>query len=330
MKLKRIFFVLLMFTFVFSIATPKSFNVLAFFDVLEKSVFQEVAIGNFSFETGVQPWNPETEYEIGDEFAYNGALWRVRASGETTEPPEGAILQPHGVYQEITDEYRPYNTYFAGDFVMFEGIEYEALYNGMSGTTPGTATGWQALTDQWMPFNIYSKDDIVIFEGEEYQAVYNNVSGQPGQTSGWNNLSSNEWNPYNIYDDGDEVVFNGKTYRANWWNQNTEPSGNNVGVSRVWYKISGEIESGATTHDLNASILDGTIIIDGYTVVENGVIQTTEANNANISITKGSAWGAFFWEFQRGNQTIRLTPSNTIVYSGSGQLEFDSFFVSVP
>lgn len=143
----------------------------AFFDQKTATVsVTNITIGEFEF--GAPEWNPNTNYQIGDRFTFNGKLWEVRAIGDFTQPPEGAKLRPFGPYQEVTDEYREYNTYFEGDIVIFEGIEYQALFGGMSGQTPGTVVGWQALVDEWQFFNVYQQGDTVIFNGNTYEANF--------------------------------------------------------------------------------------------------------------------------------------------------------------
>ena len=169
MKLLKYFAVVsVLFTLVSFNRLPRAF---AFFDQLEDTAAVVITIGDFSFST-VFPWNPNTSYQIGDRFTFDGKLWEVRGFGDYTLPPEGSKLRPFGPYQEVTDEYRSYNTYFSGDIVIFNGIQYQALYGGMSGQTPGTVVGWQALVDEWQFFNVYQAGDQVLYNGNTYEANY--------------------------------------------------------------------------------------------------------------------------------------------------------------
>lgn len=300
----------------------------AFFDQTEASRSVTIAIGDFSF-SDVQPWNPNTSYQIGDQFTFNGALWEVRALGDFSRPPEGDKLRPFGPYQEVTNEFRPFNTYFQGDIVVFNGIEYQALFDGMGGQTPGTVIGWQALTDEWQPFNVYFEGDIVTFNGIQYQALFDWVSIEPGTGSGWQALTD-EWQPFNIYQAGDRVTFNGSTFEASWWNQGVPPEGDNVGQFQVWQLVETIIAPNATTHQFTSAILDANIIINGVTVVENGVIQQSGLNALNITMSKSAQGGSTYWEIRQGNRRMRIQNDGTITYTGPSNLSFDSLFISIP
>lgn len=306
---------------------PRAF---AFFDQLEDSSTVVINIGNFSFEGVILPWNPMTSYQIGDRFTFDGKLWEVRAIGDFTRPPQGDKLRPFGPYQEVTDEFRSFNTYFQGDIVLFNGLEYEALFNGLSGQTPGTVFGWQALTNEWQPFNVYQQGDIVTFNGIEYIAIYGGMSGQqPGTVVGWNALVD-DWQFFNVYQEGDRVTFNGSTFEASWWNQGVIPEGNNVGQFKVWQLVETTIQPNATTHQFTSAILDANIVINGLLVVENGITQQSGLNALNITISKSAQGGRTFWEIRQGNRRMRIQDDGTITYTGSSNLSFDTLFISIP
>ncbi len=155
----------------------------AFFDQIRRPEPVSVSIGTFPFPT-LSEWDSEADYEIGDRFLYDERLWEVRGDGDYSLPPEGDKLRPFGPYQEITEEYRPYNTYFEDDIVIYEGLEYQALHGGMSGIEPGTAPGWQALIDEWQFYNIYEEDDTVIYEGNTYEAQWWTQGDVPSENLG--------------------------------------------------------------------------------------------------------------------------------------------------
>ncbi|MGS0971622.1 MAG: carbohydrate-binding protein [Candidatus Izemoplasmataceae bacterium] len=146
---------------------------------------EQVSIGNWPFEV-IEEWQRNAGYEIGDRFTYDGKLWEIRGGGNYNRAPgTGNNLQPYGPYQEITDEYRDYNTYFEGDIVLYNGAEYQALYDGMSGQTPGTVVGWQELTDEWRFYNVYLGGDVVIFEGNTYLAQWYTQGDEPDTNNVW-------------------------------------------------------------------------------------------------------------------------------------------------
>lgn len=261
----------------FVLQAPRAY---AFFDQRQTSLpVSGIMIGEFTLS--VPEWNPNTNYQVGDRFIFNGKLWEIRAIGDFTRPPEGDKLRPFGPYQEVTDEYRDYNTYLAGDIVIFNGMQYQALNSGMSGQTPGTVTGWQALVDEWQFFNVY-------FEG-------------------------------------DTVLFNGNTYQANYWTQGDIPEGDNVGPWAPWRLIQAVISFGETEHAFDATILNATITLNGVVIVENGVINTSNA--ASIGITVRKLVGGAYWEFE-GTGRLRIRENGQFQYLQG--FTFNSLIVDLP
>jgi len=309
---KRFFMALVGILYLFLLATifPTP-SVHGFFDRMLMENPVTVTIGDFPFSP-IQEWNPETDYAIGDRFTYNGLLWEIRAGGDYTQPPEGDKLRPWGPYQEVTDEYRSYNTYFQDDIVIHNGLEYLALYNGMSGKEPGTVTGWQALTDEWQYYNIYEKGDIVIHNGIEYEAAHGGLTGvEPGTSSAWKALTD-EWQFYNVYLGGDTVIYENHTFTAKWWTQGDVPT-ENAGQWDVWTLEQFVLEPGLSTHIFYNNVLDATITIDGVVVVEDGVIDVENAASLGLTIEKGQ--GNFYWSFHFETGSVRIRSNNdTIVY----------------
>jgi len=322
--MKRISITLFIFIFVSVISSPYSTTkAYAFFDQMKASEMVNISIG--TFEIGVSEWDPSVNYQIGDRFTFDGKLWEVRALGDFTRPPEGDKLRPFGPYQEITEEYRDYNTYFEGDSVLFEGIEYIALFNGLSGETPGTVFGWEAQTNIWQPFNQYSQGDIVLFEGIEYEAIQNGLLGdEPGTIVGWNALVD-EWQEFNVYDTGDQVTFNGNRYEANFWTQGDEPSGDNVGEFAQWRLIETTIDPSDTEHPFGDEVLNATITLDGVIIVEDGEINTENAATLGLSITKDD--GGVYWEFD-GDGRLRIRSNGNIQIQQN--FNFESLVVELP
>jgi prepilin-type N-terminal cleavage/methylation domain-containing protein len=180
-------------------------------------------------------WEPGV-FGVGDFFVYDNKLWEVRYDGFSNQPPEGSILQPFGPFQEITEFYRPYNTYLTGDTVIYNNATFTALHDGMSGIEPGTAFGWQEQTPNYRPFNTYTEGDIVIHNGAQFQAMHSGMSGiEPGTAWGWQELTD-EWRFYNTYQAGDEVTHTVdgevKEFVALYYSQGSEP-----GFSSAWEEI---------------------------------------------------------------------------------------------
>ncbi len=255
----------------------------AFFDKHESTVPMTISIGTFPFDQ-ISPWQPEAQYQIGDRFTYNGLLWEVRALGDFTRPPEGDKLRPFGPYQEVTEEYRAYNTYFAGDTVVFEGITYQALYGGMSGQTPGTVVGWNALTDEWQPFNVYLE--------------------------------------------GDRVSYEGNIFEANYYTQGDEPTGNNVGEWAQWRFVGSTFNDTDQSHAFDEEILNATITFDGILLIENGVINTTNAQSLGMTIAKSTQGGNTYWSFENAEGRLRIRSNGSLQYNGN--FSFDSLVVELP
>jgi len=145
----------------------------------------EILVGSWSYN-GVEEWEPNAGYTIGDQFIYNGIIWEIRGGGNYNNPPgTNGNLRPYGPYQEVTDEYRSYNTYVNGDIVIYNGAQFQAIYGGMSGKTPGTVVGWQELTNEWRFYNVYQGGDTVIYEGNTYQARWYTQGNEPDTANVW-------------------------------------------------------------------------------------------------------------------------------------------------
>lgn len=211
----------------------------AFFDRTVALSSQIITIGEWSFQGDYPEWQNNGNYQVGDRFVYDGKVWEVYNAGDTNKRPgQGNNLVPYGTYQEITDEWVFYNTYYAGDQVFHNGYWWEAVDERVNGTRfnntnqvnsiePGTDVGWTRLSGEWFRYNIYDTNDTVTFNGSTFTAQYYNVDTQPGTDTVWQE-DTIEWRLYNIYDTGDEVIYEGNAYRAKWYTQGDTPPSSNV------------------------------------------------------------------------------------------------------
>ncbi|MFP4287476.1 MAG: type II secretion system protein [Candidatus Izemoplasmataceae bacterium] len=152
-------------------------------------------------------WSPNT-FLVGDVFTYDGATWQVRTLDSIGSPPTlGVNLEVNGPYQEITPEYKAYNTYVTNDFVLFNSKRFKAINDSMSGIEPESQVGWQEITPLWRDYNVYEIGDIVYHNDATFEAVLENMTGiEPSTTAGWQELTDN-WRVFNFYYKGDRITY---------------------------------------------------------------------------------------------------------------------------
>ncbi|NLK17627.1 MAG: hypothetical protein GX304_03770 [Clostridiales bacterium] len=174
-------------------------------------------------------WESNKAYQQGSYVIHNGRVFYARYYAKAGDEP-GIVGHP---WQEVTDEWRPYNLYEEGDEVIYNGRRFRARYYTVN-EEPGLLTSpWQEITDEWRPFNVYEKDDVVIHNGSQFYARQDTKNQEPGLISSpWQEITD-EWRPYNVYLKNDEVCYNGSRYRAKYWTQNDPPDEN----PNIWQKI---------------------------------------------------------------------------------------------
>ncbi|MFP4077753.1 MAG: carbohydrate-binding protein, partial [Candidatus Izemoplasmataceae bacterium] len=210
----------------------------------------------------------EGSFETGDRVLYDDKVFEIRDESGIHNPPEPSNLQPYGPFQEVEigNEYRNYNTYYAGDTVTYDGMTYEMNHEGGNGQYPDETFAWNALTSTWQPTNDYDTGDTVNHEGETYKAHHGGADGiEPGseQSRGvWQNISSEAWVPTNIYNDGDRVEYNGVVYEAQWYTDQDEP-----GNSAVWSVVQDE-GGGVSPWNSNTVYLSGDQVRHDETLYE--------------------------------------------------------------
>lgn len=177
-------------------------------------------------------------FSVGNRVQYDGRVFEIRDESGVTSPPEAQNLRPYGAFQEVEigNDYRPYNTYYKGDTIKYEGATYKMLNEGGNHEKPSESLEWQEMTTFYTPYNRYKKDDTVKHEGYTYIALNEGATGiEPGTPSAkdrWNNITGDAWYPYNTYRSGDTVQYNGTTYSAKYYSFNDNPE-----TSSVWSEV---------------------------------------------------------------------------------------------
>src|SRR5690554_5155632 len=144
-----------------------------------------------SFEVGVfnlniSQFDKDNDYDIGDLFIFNNMIFKVRNwfNPSLFLNSDGTInfnyVVPYGPVIEITDYYRPYNTYYEGDIVIHNDYEWQVRHEGANWTEPGSnSNAWQRLGEEWFRYNTYQKDDIVKYNNKYYKAIYYSFDRSP-------------------------------------------------------------------------------------------------------------------------------------------------------
>ena len=131
------------------------------------------------------------DYQVDDEFVYNGAIWVVIADWFDPSQflnPDGTInyqyLRPYGPIREDTIEWRIYNTYNPGDTVLHNGYYWIVRHFGANGVEPGSNTeAWNRISDEWFMYNTYLTGDIVLYNGQYWRSLSYSRNIIPGQAS---------------------------------------------------------------------------------------------------------------------------------------------------
>lgn len=83
-------------------------------------------------------WDATKSYPAGSYVIYNGAVYYARHYVSKDIVP-GTMNSP---WQEITDEWRPFNVYEKGDIVIYNGVRYQAKW-WTSGDPPDSSNAWE-------------------------------------------------------------------------------------------------------------------------------------------------------------------------------------------
>lgn len=183
------------------------------------------------------------DYVVGEMVSYEYETDKYRfyyllhEDGNGEEPPTSIN------WQEITNRWREYNVYYAGDIVWWHQDpadpnndtmhQYQALSDNFYGIEPGTESAfgdWQNIsTNLWNQYNTYNQGDIVYHNDEKYEARedINTISQnlEPGQDSGekWLHIPAEDWDPLVSYYEGDIVLRYDTLYQARWYTKGDDP-----------------------------------------------------------------------------------------------------------
>lgn len=165
-------------------------NVYAYWGSVDSSITHTEAVVTIGEWSPILPFDRETDYEVGDTFTYDGSIWRIRGSWFDPDKflkSDGTInfnyVRSYGPIEEVTDEWRSYNTYEIGDVVTHNGYSWVVLHGGASASEPGLlGTAWNRLGIEWFMYNTYYEGDVVEYDNQQWIALQENWNRQPGTT----------------------------------------------------------------------------------------------------------------------------------------------------
>lgn len=145
-----------------------------------------VSIGTWTF---IEPFDPQEDYDTDDTFVYDNRVWIVTGSwfnGSNFLNPDGTVnttyVKPYGPIQEVTDEWRIYNTYGQNDIVLHNGYQWIVRHEGANGVEPGSNTNaWNRLGSDWFIYNTYPAGSVVTYNGQNWVSLTENRGRVPGQ-----------------------------------------------------------------------------------------------------------------------------------------------------
>ena len=178
-------FLLTIIALLWLLVAPKAYGL---WDNLVVSEGVSIQIGEWNFIT-IPEFDSQENYEVGDQFVFDGKVWEVIDSWFNPSQflnPDGTInfnyIRTWGPIQEITDEWRAWNTYEVGDIVQWQGFEWIVRHAGANSVEPGTNTNaWNRISLEWFIYNTYEPGDIVEFNNQLWIATSTNRSRTPGE-----------------------------------------------------------------------------------------------------------------------------------------------------
>ncbi len=145
-------------------------------------------MGEFTLNTH-PPFDIEDTYNVGDTFIYDNKVWIVTRSWfnpyeflNTSNKVDYNYVRPYGPIDELTNEYRNYNTYYAGDIVNHLGETWVVRHEGANTDAPGTDTNaWNRLGSGWFIYNTYPAGSVVTYNGQNWVSLTENRGRVPGE-----------------------------------------------------------------------------------------------------------------------------------------------------
>lgn len=184
MSKKILSFVLVM--LIFLLGTVHAF---AYWNNLSHTTEITIAIGEWEFSIPIPNFDPQEDYDIDDTFVYDNRVWVVTGSWFNSSNflnPDGTVnttyVRPYGPIQEVTDEWRDYNTYRQNDIVLHNGYQWIVRHEGANSAEPGSDTdAWNRLGSDWFIYNTYPAESVVTYNGQNWVSLTENRGRVPGQ-----------------------------------------------------------------------------------------------------------------------------------------------------
>lgn len=218
-KIKNLIICLLALLIFFTTSSSYAYWAL-FIDGSSRDLDALISIGNWihngNLPQGVIPYVPNTGYEKGTVVYYEGAFYiaAVKTSATHEIQSGSGYWAP---YTEFTFEYRTYNHYEVGDYVVHEGIYYKAITNQANQLTPGISggTGWQNALQviDWQAKTYPIDGTVVKYQGIFYESRwYAQANDIPGVSNKWVLYDASFTTP-NTYVRGKIVEYDGHIYK---------------------------------------------------------------------------------------------------------------------
>ena len=161
---------------------------------------------------------------------YNGGFYKALVTNMTTlRNNQPGTSSAFGVWTQLdTQLWQQYNTYSAGNLIMYNGDIFMLANASYSTLVPGTAgNSWNYMNNMgYDPFNTYSVGDFVVINSIVYEVVNatNANNHAPGTyANAWNRLSGYDWYWFNNYVVGDILYHEDGVYIALAASTNVEP-----------------------------------------------------------------------------------------------------------
>lgn len=161
---------------------------------------EDISIGSWEYDnvTEVPTFDSNETYDVGDIFMFQGYKFQVTQSWFNPKDfinSDGSLntsyLKPYGPVNELTDEYRAYNTYRKGDFVRYLGEEWIVRHEGANSNAPGSDTNaWNRINNiNYYHYNTYEPGDIVLYNNKYYKNTSSSRGVTPDTTWAWQLIS---------------------------------------------------------------------------------------------------------------------------------------------
>lgn len=157
---------------------------------------ENISIGSWEFENDyeVPTFDSNKTYDVGEIFMFEGYKFQVTQSWFNPKNfinSDGSLntdyLKPYGPVNELTDQYRTYNTYRIGDIVRYLGEEWIVRHEGANSVVPGSDTNaWNRINNiNYYEYNTYEPGDIVLYNNKYYKNISTSRNISPNTSWAW-------------------------------------------------------------------------------------------------------------------------------------------------